>query len=347
MIRTILCILVIHLTFLSGNAQDLEDFVPWYIMKPGEVDKNASENHIQTILVYQRDSLGEKLLNKRLYDQKGFLVHRVDYSLQNKLDSFETFIKRVSLKEIVVEYKFIARGEYDNSDGQCPRTFLGAYFNTLSANNYSVLTKSYKRTSGDTTISVITSINGIVKRSYSFTLMNTTIKQEVTGDTTYIYDTLIISRQVKDSLGNRGGLKTYFKKGIPDPVKIEEYRYVYDSMAYYKVEINEYDKKRRLVNHSVYQGPPLMQFENKRIIYDDVTGEWTQLNDNYPTSGTPQLIWRYDKKGRILYYERVGIFGRDKGSVVYKYNEKGLLIEKIFSVNDVPVEYTLYEYRYY
>lgn len=355
--RAIFCILVSHLTFFRGNAQDFEELMTWYVIKPGEVDKNASENHIQTILVYQRDSLGEKLLNKKLYDQKGFLVRRVDYSLQNKFDSIETVIKRVSLKEIVVEYKFIARGEYDTYDEDAPRVYLGAYWDTLSVDNYSVLTKTYKWLPAKT-IRVVTTFNGVIKGSSDFSLKDT-VKQRARyprGDTIHIHDTLVVSKQEKNASGNLSAVKRFFIRGIGDPVKTEYLRYVNDSLVFHGVEIDEYDKKKRLVSHSEYQGPPLTRYVINRTIYNDSTGEITETRGYNPVSGKPERIWRYDKKGRILYSERPGVtdmengkivYQRDKGSAVYKYNEKGLLTEKIFSINDVPAEYIYTKYRYY
>jgi hypothetical protein len=125
-------------------------------------------------------------------------------------------------------------------------------------------------------------------------------------------------------------LRTCFIKGIEIPVKIEALRYQHDALVYQQIEINEFDKKKRLVNHAVYQGPPLTQDVSKRTIYNDVTGERTETEDNSPTIGSPQRIWRYNKKGSIVYFEKVALAGRDKGSIVYKYNKKGLLEQSVF-----------------
>jgi hypothetical protein len=355
-IRTILCTLVIHLTFLSGNAQDFNELLTWYIMKPGEVDKKVLHNHLRNILVYKKDSVGEKLVMKKVYDKDGLLVHRVDYSREDKPDSIETVIKRVSSNNTVLEFRFTGKGEYETDDEDRPRIILGEYFDSASG-KYSILTKTYKRLPGKT-IQVVTAFNGISKGISNFSLNDTVTQPAIypPGDTTHIYDTLVVSIQEKDASGNLSAVRRSFIKGIADPVKTEYLRYANDSLAYHNVEINEYDKKKRLISHSAYQGSPLVRYEIKRTIYDDVTGEITETHGYNPVSGNPQRIWRYDKKGRILYFERPGItdmengrivFQRDKESVVYKYNKKGLLTEAIFSVNDVPTAYTLYKYGYY
>jgi hypothetical protein len=283
------------------------------------------------------------------------LICRVDYS-KNKPDSIETVIKRISLNETVVKYKII-KGHYDAEDEHCPVNYLGAYWDTLSADKYSILTKTYKRLPGKI-IRVVTTFNGVIKGSSDFSL-NDTVKQRVKypqGDTTHIHDTLVVSIQEKDDPDILLAMKRYFIKGIADPVKAESMKYVNDSLVFHSIIEDEYDKKKRLVNHSEYQGPPLTRYVINRTIYDDLTGERTETHGYNPVSGKPQLIWRYDKKGRIFYYERTGVtdmengkivYQRNKGSAVYKYNEKGLLAEVIFSMDDVPVEYTLYKYRYY
>ncbi|OQP63462.1 hypothetical protein A3860_24270 [Niastella vici] len=345
--KPIICILVTLLPFFRGYTQDGLDMVNWYILKVAEVDKNALLHHIQTVSLSVRDTGEEKAVVKKLYDKKGYLVSRVDYSGKNKLDSVETVIKRISSSETVIEYKFTG-GDYYVDDEDDPVPDLLGYLDTLHADNYSVLIKKYTKVS-DSTVRVITSLNNSVEKSTEFILLNNAKQQPViaSGDTACAHDTLVLIKQQKDALGKLSVLKTYFIKGIVTPVKEEALRYWHDSLAYQQVEINEFDKKKRLVNHAVYQGPPLTQYESKRIIYNDLTGERTETEDNHPTTGTPQRIWRYDKKGRIVYFERVALYGRDKGSMVYKYNKKGLLEEAVFSVNDVPSRYTLYKYRYY
>ena len=44
-----------------------------------------------------------------------------------------------------------------------------------------------------------------------------------------------------------------------------------------------------------------------------------------------------------MIYAEKKFFDEDKTSTVYKYNKKGLLEEKISSLNDVPVGYTFYK----
>jgi hypothetical protein len=220
-----------------------------------------------------------------------------------------------------------------------------------------VLTKTYKKLPGKT-MHVVTTFNGVIKGSSDFSLTDP-VKQRAKyppGDTTRIHDTVVVSIKEKNDYGKLTILKRSFIKGKSDPVKIEYLVYVGDSLTYHSVEVNEYDKKKRLISHSEYSGPPLTRYVIKRTIYNDSTGESTETYGYNPVSGKPERLWHYDKKGRILYSERPGItdmengkivYQRDKGSAVYKYNQKGLLTEKVFSVNDVPVEYTLYEYRYY
>lgn len=258
-----------------------------------------------------------------------------------------TAFGRILSNETVIEYKF-TMGDYYVDDEDDPVPVLLGYLDTLSADKYSVLIKKYTRMT-DSTIRVITSLNGSVKKSIDFVLLNNPKQQPVnaSGDTAYVRDTLVLTKQQKDTLGNFSVLRTYFIKGIVNPVKEEALRYWHDSLVYQQVEINEFDKSKRLVNHAVYQGSPLKQYVSKRVIYNDVTGERTETEDNNPTTGTPQRIWRYDKKERIVYFERVALLGKDKGSVVYKYNQKGLLEEAVFSVNDVPENYMLYKYKYY
>lgn len=335
------------LPFFMGYAQDGLDFVNWYILKFAEVDKNALHHHIKDILVTIRDTGEEKTVVKKLYDKKGYLIGRVDYSKKNKIDSVETMIKRILSNETIIEYKF-TMGDYYVDDEDDPVPALLGYLDTLSADKYSVLIKKYTRMT-DSTVRVITSLNGSVKKSTDFVLLNNPKQQPVnaSGDTAYVRDTLVLTKQQKDTLGNFSVLRTYFIKGIVTPVKEEALRYWHDSLVYQQVEINEFDKNKRLVNHTVYQGSPLKQYVSKRVIYNDVTGERTETEDNNPTTGTPQRIWRYDKKERIVYFERVALLGKDKGSVVYKYNQKGLLEEAVFSVDDVPENYMLYKYKYY
>jgi hypothetical protein len=347
--------LLIQITFLKGNGQDDLDMGTWYIMKVAEVDRNALRHHMRSVLVCQRDSTGEKKISRMFYDKHGYLIRRVDYS-QNKPDSTETVIKRISPNEMIFVCKVI-KGEYEMRDEDCPLRYLGAYWDTLSADTYSVLTKTYKRLSGKK-IRVITSFNGTVKGRSEFELTDAD-KQRAKyppGDTTRIHDTVVVSIKEKNDYDKLTMLKRFFVKGISDPVKAEYWVYVGDSLTYQSAEINEYDKKKRLVSHSEYQGLPLTRYVIKRTIYNDSTGESTETYGYNPVSGKPERLWHYDKKGRILYSERPGItdmengkivYQRDKGSAVYKYNQKGLLTEKVFSVNDVPVEYTLYEYRYY
>jgi hypothetical protein len=346
-IKTVICILITQLPFFRGYAQDGLDIGNWYVLKVAEVNKNALHHHIQTITVSVKDSAEEKTVIKKQYDKKGYLTRRVDYSRANKPDSVETVIKRISQHEIVVEYKF-TKGDYFEEGEDNPAAELLVYLDTLSADRYSVLTKQYKR-KPDGTVRVITSLNGVIKENTEFSLVNNDKQLTVNapGDSAYIHDTLVLTKQQKDTSGNSSVLKTYFIKGIKEPVKIEELEYSRDSLIYQRVEINEFDKKKRLVDHAVYQGPPLKQYESKRIIYNDVTGERKETEDNHPTIGTPKRIWLYDKKGRIVYFEKPAMSGRDKGSIVYKYNQKGLLTESISSVNDVPTRYTLYKYRYF
>lgn len=352
--RTVLFIFVTHLIFFRGHAQDNLDIGAWYIMKIAEVDKNVLQHHMQSVLVYQRDSAGERKISRTFYNKQGYLVRRIDYA-QNKPDSTETVIKRVSPNEIAFICKVI-KGEYDTHDENCPIRYLGAYWDTLSADTYSVLTKTYKRSGKK--IRVITSFNGIIKGRSDFDLTDT-VKQRPKyppGDTTRIRDTVVVSIKVKDEYGKLAMVKRSFIKGMWEPVKTEYLVYVGDSLTYRSLEVDEYDKKKRLVSHSEYQGPPLTRYVIKRTIYNDTTGERTETHGYNPVSGKPERIWHYDKKGRILYSERPGVtdiengkivYQRDKGSAVFKYNEKGLLEEVVSSANDVPIGYTLYKYEYY
>jgi hypothetical protein len=186
-----------------------------------------------------------------------------------------------------------------------------------------------------------------------------TVKQRVKyplGDTTRIRDTVVVSIKEKNESGKLATVKRSFIKGIWDPVKTEYLVYVGDSLTYHSVEVDEYDKRKRLVSHSEYQGPPLKRYVINRTIYNDSTGERTETHGYNPVSGKPERIWHYDKRGQILYFERTGVtdiengrvvYQRDKGSSVYKYNQKGLLEKVISSANDVPFGYTLYKYEYY
>lgn len=353
--RTVLFILFAHVTFLKGNAQDDLDIGAWYIMKIAEVDRNALQHHIQSVLVSQRDSTGEKKISRTFYDKQGYLIRRVDYS-QVKPDSTETVIKRRTPNEIVFICKVI-KGEYETHDENCPIRYLGAYWDTLSADTHSVLTKTYKRLPGKK-IRVVTSFNGAVKGRSDFDLPDI-VKQRVkypAGDTTRIHDTVVVSIKEKNDYDKLAMVKRSFIKGMWDPVKTEYLVYVGDSLTYHSVEVDEYDKKKRLVSHSEYQGPPLKRYVINTTIYNDTTGERTETHGYNPVSGKPERIWSYDKKGRILYSERPGItdiedgkivYQREKGSAVYKYNKKGLLEEVIWSTNDVPTDYTLYKYNYY
>jgi hypothetical protein len=327
----------------------------WYIMKIAEVDRNALQQHMRSVLVCQRDSAGERKISRIFYDNKGYLMRRVDYS-QNKPDSTETVIKRISPNEIVFICKVI-KGEYDSYDENCPISYLGAYWDTLSSDTYSVLTKTYKRLSGKK-MRVITSFNGVIKGRSDFELTGAgklRIKYPP-GDTTRIHDTVVVSIKEKNDRGNWAIVRRSFIKGVWGPVKTEYLVYVGDSLAYHSVEVDEYDKKKRLVSHSEYQGPPLRRLVIKRTIYNDLTGERTETHGYNPVSGQPERIWRYDKKGNILYSERPGItdiengkivYRREKGSAVYKYNQKGVLEEVIWSTDDVPTGYTYYKYTYY
>lgn len=355
-IRVLLCISLTYLTFFRVNAQDDSDIHLWYIMKVAEVNKNASRNKIKSIVVSQIDSTGEKFLKKKLYDKNGYLIRHVDYSYRNQFDSIVTVFKKVSSAEVAIEYKF-TKGEYDMGDEDCPIGLLHGYLDTMSAGRYSLLTRKYKRISGKI-INVTTSLNGVKKESHDFTLMDTTQRrlEKYSGDTIRKKDTLIIREHEKDNSGNLTEVKWYFIKGIVKPVKTEYVKYLNDSLVYHSIEEDEYDKKRRLVSHAEYQGPPLSRYVIERTIYNDSTGEITETHGYNPLSGKPMLIWRYDKRGRILYSEKPEItnidngkiiWHRDKGSIMYKYNIKGLLEEVIASVNDVPVVYTFYRYTYY
>jgi hypothetical protein len=186
-----------------------------------------------------------------------------------------------------------------------------------------------------------------------------TVKQRVKyprGDTTRIRDTIVVTIKEKNDRGNLAIVKRSFIKGVWDPVKTEYLVYVGDSLAYHSVEEDEYDKKKKLVSHSEYQGPPLKRYVIKRTIYNDSTGERTETYGYNPVSGKPERIWRYNKNGKMLYAERPGVtdiengkivYQRDKSNSVYKYNQKGLLEEVIWSINDVPAGYTYYKYTYY
>jgi hypothetical protein len=345
---TIICFLATQILFSSGYAQDGIDIGNWYLWKVAEADSAALHDHIQTISVYVRDTGEEKIVVKKLYDKNGFLISRVDYSQKNKLDSVETVIKRISPNEILVAYKFTRGNYYHGDEEDSPVPALLGYLGPSATDSYSVLVKKYTKMS-DSTVQVVTSLNGSVKKNAGFVLENTAEQHPVyaPGDTTYIHDTLVLTNQNKDAQGNLSVLKTCFIKGIISPVKIESLRYRHDVLVYQQVEINEFDKKNRLVNHAVYEGPPLKQYISKKTIYNDVTGERTETEDNSPTTGSPQRIWRYNEKGSIVYFERVALAGRDKGSIVYKYNKKGLLEESVFSVKDVPAKHTFYKYKYY
>lgn len=150
------------LPFFRGYAQDGLDFVNWYILKVAEVDKNALHHHIKDILVTIRDTGEEKTVVKKLYDKKGYLIGRVDYSKKNKFDSVETMIKRILSNETVIEYKF-TMGDYYVDDEDDPVPALLGYLDTLSADKYSVLIKKYTRMT-DSTIRVITSLNESKKK---------------------------------------------------------------------------------------------------------------------------------------------------------------------------------------
>jgi hypothetical protein len=353
--KTALFILLAHVTFLKGNTQDNLDLGIWYIMKIAEVDRNALQHHMQSIVVSQRDTTGEKKISRMFYDKHGYLIRRVDYS-QVKPDSTETVIIRISSKEFVFTCKVI-KGEYNTHDEDCPINYLGAYWDTLSADTHSVLTKTYKRLSNKK-IRVITSFNGVIKGQSDFDLTDT-VKQRVKyppGDTTRIRDTVVVSIKEKNDYDKLEMVKRSFIKGMWDPVKTEYLVYVGDSLTYHSVEVDEYDKKKRLVRHSEYQGPPLKRYVINTTIYNDTTGERTETVGYNPISGKPERIWRYDKKGRILYFERTGVtdiengrivYQREKGSAEYKYNQRGLLEEVISSANDIAIGYTLYKYEYY
>jgi hypothetical protein len=354
--RSVFLVLIAALAFLKVNAQnDNLDIGVWYIMKVAETDKDALYHHIQTIYVTVKDSTGEKKISRTFYNKQGYLIRRVDYS-QSKSDSTETVINRLSPNEIVFKCKVI-KGEYDAYDESCPISFLGAYWDTLSASSYSVLTKTYKKLSGKK-VRVITSFNGVIKGRSDFNLMST-VKQRVKyprGDTTRIRDTIVVTIKEKNDRGNLAIVKRSFIKGVWDPVKTAYWVYVGDSLAYHSVEEDEYDKKKRLVSHSEYLGPPLRRLVIKRTIYNDSTGERTETHGYNPVSGQPERIWRYDKKGNILYSERPGVtdiengkivYRREKGTSVYKYNQKGLLEEVVWSTDDVPTGFTYYRYTYY
>ena len=205
---------------------------------------------------------------------------------------------------------------------------------------------------------MITSFNGVSKGSSDFDLIST-IKQGVKyprGDTTRIGDTVVVGIKEKNEDGRLEMVKRSFIKGITDPVKTEYLGYIGDSLTSQSIEADEYDKKKRLVSHSEYQGPPLKRYVIKRTIYNDSTGERTETSGYNPVSGKPERIWRYNKNGKILYAERPGVtdiengkivYQRDKSNTVYKYNQKGLLEEKIWSINDVPAGYIYYRYTYY
>jgi len=345
--KTVIYVMVFQLLFFKGYAQDGLDIGNWYLLKVAEADKAALHHHIHTVLVTVRDTSDEKTVVKKLYDKKGYLISRIDYSRKNKFDSVKTVFKRISSSETVTEYKFI-KGDYYVDDEDNPTPALFEYLDTLSVEGYSVLIKKYTKIS-DSAVRVVTYLNGSVKNIAEFKFENKPKQKpkNSSSDTAYIHDTLILTSQYKDTLGNFSVLKTCFVKGIVSPVKEEVLRYWHDSLAYQQIEINEYDKKKRLVNHAIYQGPPLKQYESKRIIYNELTGERTEMEDNHPAIGTPQRVWRYNKNGRIVYFERVALFGRDKGSIVYKYNRKGLLEERVFSVNDAAANYTIYKYKYY
>jgi hypothetical protein len=352
--KTVLFILLAHVTFINTNAQDDLDIGIWYIMKIAEVNSIALQHHMRSVLVSQKDSAGERKISRMFYDNKGYLMRWIDYS-QNKPDSSETVIKRISPDEMVFICKVI-RAEYATRDESCPISYLGAYWDTLSADTYSVLTKAYKRLSNKK-IRVMTSFNGVIKGQSDFDL--TDVKQRIKyppGDTTRIHDTVVVSIKEKNEDGKSAILKRSFIKGVWEPVKTEYRVYVGDSVIFQSVEVDEYDKKKRLVSHSEYQGPPLKRYVIKRTIYNDSTGERTETSGYNPVSGKPERIWRYDKRGQILYAERPGVtdiengrvfYQRDKGSSVYKYNQKGLLEEVVSSVNDIPFGYTFYRYEYY
>lgn len=353
--RFLLLSLLTLVNSLLVRAQNGLDFEDWYFIKVARADKVALKHHMRSIVVYQRDSTGLQKISGTYYDTRGYLIRRVDYS-RNNPDSTETMVKRISSNEFVLTCKLI-KGEYDTHDERCPITYLGAYWDKLPADAHSVLTKKYIRlTNGK--IRVTTSFNSITKSQSDFDLTDTARKRTKypPGDSTYFQDTIVVTIKEKDDYGKLGMVRRAFIKGIWDPVKTEYLVYINDSLTYHSVEIYEYDKKKRLVSHSEYQGPPLTRYVIKRTMYNDTTGERTETEGCNPISGKPERIWRYDKYGRILYFERTGVtdmengrivYQRDKGSAVYKYNKKGLLEEVVSSANDVPIGYTFYKYEYY
>jgi hypothetical protein len=355
LIRTILCLLVTCLTFLRLNAQDAMDLITWFIMQPGKFDEYAFQNHIRSILFSKKDSLGNNVLNKKVYDKNGYLVRRVDYSRKNQLDSIQGIIKRLSSTEAVIELKF-ARGDYYAEGEECLIFWVREYLDTVSAGNYSVLTKRYKKLPGDK-IRVTTYLNGVKKETHDFTYSDGPKRKEKLppGDTTHIKDTLVVKYQEKD-WGVVKALRRYFIKGIAKPVKTEYVKYVDDSLVYHSIEEDEYDKKKRHISHSESQGVPLSRYVIKRTIYNDSTGERMETEGYNPDSGKPTRLWRYNKAGQMIYYEspevnvmdngRV-VYHRDKASTVCTYNKKGLIEEKVSSLNDIPVEYTFYKYTYH
>jgi hypothetical protein len=357
-IRTILSLT--QLSFFTANAQnkdeDTYELLAWYVLHISDVDKNASNHHLQSVSKYVKDSTGERIVFKEVYDKKGYRKKRVNYSI-NMHDSIETVINRISKNEAVVLYKITGNGNYDSFDEDNPRSYLQGFFDTLSSNSFLVVSKAYKRLSGKT-IKVTTSVNGRIKRIYNLTMMSDTRKSPVypPGDTIRINDTVVVSYQEKDDFGKLTALKISFIKGIKDPVKTEYLTYVDDSLTQHSVYLDEYDKKKRHISHSESQGVPLSRSVIKRTIYNDSTGERMETEGYNPDSGKPTRLWRYDKAGQIIYYESPEInvmdngkvvWHRDKASTVFNYNKKGLIEEDVSSLNDIPVEYTFYKYTYH